>query len=39
MDDFAGSLRAQTDSDEVVRGWVDVVSETMEPVSVGVWVR
>lgn len=39
MDEFAGSLRDQTDADEVVNGWVGVVSETMEPVSMAVWVR
>ena len=39
MDGFAGSLRDQVDSDEVVDGWVGVVSETMQPAAVGVWVR
>ena len=39
MDRFAGSLRHQVDSDEVVEGWVGVVSETMQPSSVSVWVR
>ncbi|MEX1133250.1 MAG: hypothetical protein WED83_00215 [Acidimicrobiia bacterium] len=39
MDRFAGSLRDQVDSDEVVGGWVDVVSETMQPAAVGVWLR
>jgi hypothetical protein len=39
MDRFAGSLRDQVDSDEVVEGWVGVVSETMQPVSVSVWLR
>ncbi|MDP9144142.1 MAG: hypothetical protein M3N43_05530 [Actinomycetota bacterium] len=39
MDRFAGSLRQQVDSDEVVRGWVGVVSETMQPTVVAVWVR
>lgn len=39
MDRFAGSLRHQVDSDEVVRGWVGVVSETMQPTAVSVWVR
>ena len=39
MDRFAGSLRDQVDSDEVVDGWVGVVSETMQPATVGVWVR
>lgn len=39
MDRFAGSLRGGMDSDGLVDGWVGVVSETMEPASVGVWVR
>jgi hypothetical protein len=39
MDRFAGSLRDQVDSEEVVDGWVGVVSETMQPRSVSVWVR
>jgi hypothetical protein len=39
MDGFAGSLRDQVDTEQVVNGWVDVVSETMQPSSVAVWVR
>ncbi len=39
MDRFAGSLRDLVDSEEVVRGWVGVVSETMQPTAVAVWVR
>jgi len=39
MDRFVGSLRDQVDSEEVVDGWVGVVSETMQPAAVGVWVR
>jgi len=39
MDRFAGSLRHQVDSDEVVEGWVDVVSQTMQPAAVAVWVK
>ena len=39
MDEFAGSLREETNAEEVVDGWVDVVSDTMEPVTIGVWVR
>lgn len=38
-DQFAGSLRDRVDPDEVVYGWVGVVSETMQPASIGVWVR
>jgi hypothetical protein len=39
VDQFAGSLRDQVDTEEVVDGWVGVVAETMQPVSAGVWVR
>lgn len=39
MDAFASSLRDQVDADEVVDGWVGVVAETMQPQSVGVWLR
>ena len=39
MDRFAGSLQDRVGSQEVVEGWVEVVSETMQPASVGVWVR
>lgn len=39
MDRFAGSLRDQVDSQEVVDGWVGVVAQTMQPVSAAVWVR
>jgi len=39
MDRFSGSLRDQVDPGAVVEGWVGVVSETMQPVSAGVWVR
>ncbi len=36
---FAGSLRDRVDPDTVVEDWIEVVSETTQPVSVGVWVR
>jgi len=39
MDDFAGSLHQRVSTDEVIDGWVEVVEDTMEPVSIGVWVR
>jgi len=39
MDRFAGSLRDQVDSQEVVEGWVGVVAQTMQPASASVWVR
>ena len=39
VDTFAGSLRDQVDPEGLVDGWVGVVSETMQPAAVGVWVR
>lgn len=39
MQGFAGSLQGQVDSDGLVDGWVGVVSATMQPASVAVWVR
>jgi len=36
---FAGGLRDETDADRIVKGWVGVVSETMQPTAVGVWTR
>lgn len=39
MDDFAASLRDRVNPDEAVGGWTDVVSETMQPATLGVWIR
>jgi hypothetical protein len=39
MDEFAGALRDRVDSDEVVRGWLGVVDATMQPETIGVWLR
>lgn len=39
VDGFSGSLRRDVDADTLVRGWVNVVSETMQPETVSVWVR
>jgi hypothetical protein len=39
MSVFAGTLRDRVDPQGVVDGWVGVVSETMQPSTVGVWVR
>lgn len=39
MERFSPSLRDEVDPDEVVRGWVAAVSETMHPNALGVWVR
>ncbi len=39
MDEFVGTLRARVDEADVVAGWLEVVAETMQPASAGVWVR
>jgi hypothetical protein len=39
MDSFAGSLQTRVDPDGVMDDLMDVVSEAMQPSSVGVWVR
>ncbi|HEU4319449.1 MAG TPA: hypothetical protein VFS66_05155 [Acidimicrobiia bacterium] len=39
MDEFARSLRDEVDGGAVLEGWRGVVSETMHPSVVGVWVR
>jgi hypothetical protein len=39
MDRFAGTLRDRLDVNELSRGWRDVVTETMEPTAVSVWIR
>jgi hypothetical protein len=39
MDRFANSLQGSVDTDGIVDGWVGVVSETMQPDAVAVWVR
>ncbi|MEX1125535.1 MAG: hypothetical protein WEE53_07710, partial [Acidimicrobiia bacterium] len=38
-EEYARSLGNQVDLDRIVEDWVAVVSETMQPVTVGVWVR
>ena len=38
MDGFVGSLQSEVDPDQVIEGWVSVVSSTMEPEAVGVWI-
>jgi len=39
LDGFAGTLRDEIDAENRVDGWVGVLSETMQPSSVSVWVR
>ncbi len=39
MDRFAGSIRDEVDSDQLIDGWVGVVEDTMQPSALGVWVR
>jgi hypothetical protein len=39
IDLFAESLRDRVDASGLVDGWVGVVSQTMQPYSVGVWIR
>lgn len=39
MDEFAGRLREQLDVGGIADGWSRVVSETMQPASVGIWIR
>jgi len=38
-DRFAGGLRDETDMGRIVDGWLDVVSETLQPTLLGVWVK
>jgi hypothetical protein len=39
MDRFASTLRDPLDPGDVIEGWLGVTTETMQPSSVGVWVR
>ncbi len=39
VDRFSARLRDQVDPDIVTGEWVDVVQQTLQPESVGVWVR
>lgn len=39
MEDFAGRLREELDTNGIVFGWSRVVSETMQPIAVGIWVK
>lgn len=39
IDGFVATMRDGADPESLVEGWVGVVSETMQPTSVGAWVR
>jgi hypothetical protein len=39
MDEFAGRLQEELDAGGIAHGWASVVAETMQPASVGIWVR
>jgi hypothetical protein len=39
MDDFAVKVRDQVDPGELIVGWTNVVSDTMHPSTLSVWVR
>lgn len=39
VESFVATLQEEVDPQEVVDGWVRVVSDTMQPAAVGVWVR
>lgn len=39
MDRFSASLQGTVDSGDVLDGWMGVVSETMQPATLSVWVR
>ena len=38
-DQFSGSLRDQPPEADIRAGWIGVVSHTMQPTSIGVWIR
>jgi hypothetical protein len=39
MKQFTGTLRDEVDQDRIVDGWVGIVTRTMAPTQVGLWVR
>lgn len=39
VEEFAGTLQDEVDPSDVKEGWVEVVSETMQPESLGIWVK
>jgi hypothetical protein len=38
-DRFGNLVRDEVDMDRIVEGWVDVISETMQPTTIAVWVN
>ncbi len=39
MDDFSSHLQDQVDPDRMASDWVNLVTDTLRPTTVGVWVR
>jgi hypothetical protein len=39
VDTYARGLGDQIDPDRIVTGWIGVISETVQPATVAVWVR
>ncbi len=39
VEEFSGRLRRETDVDRLTEDWVEVVTDTMQPSAIGVWVR
>jgi hypothetical protein len=39
IEGFVSSMRGRVDPEGLVDGWIGVATETMQPVSVGAWVR
>lgn len=39
IEGFIATLRSGVDPDHLIEGWIGVAAETMEPSSVGAWVR
>jgi hypothetical protein len=37
--EFADVVKNEVDSDRIVSGWVDVVSSTLQPMAITVWIR
>lgn len=39
IDRFSGELQGRADPEQVMQDWVGVVEKTMQPATVGIWVR